>query len=496
MNHPVRVAERAAALDILSGGRLELGTARSSTWTELGGFNVDPDMTKQTWDEYVHVLPQMWSGEPFSHDGLGWRMPERRVLPTPVQDPHPPLWVTVTTPGTELDAADRGIGCLGVAAVSFAEQERRTAEYRRRIQLCDPVGGVNDAVTTQNFLYCHEDIDVAARVGGSMATTFGLSNSHLLWTREAYPTSAYHSLGNLQPPAAKKETGAPGERRPLPEGVAIGDPARIIGEIERWEGVGIDGINFMLNALRGDPPGRRPGQPATVRRRSDAEVPLVNVALSAVAEPITLGTAEIFQAAFEHAGTRPALVPPGLVPTNPTLVTLLAIRVPDGPHGGFTFAQVRVSCRSGARARALVTSSAVDASAECAEWLAAGWGIGGDLAPIRFERRFDRVRVTAPAFDVSLQGPRPIGVDDVQYVTGLHPVVDRVRRSTRSGGAGHRARPGGAWPARAAHLCRAGSRPALHGGGHLGDGDAHVAAGPLRPRPVPPSTPRYRASTA
>ena len=116
----------------------------------------------------------MWSGEPFSHEGIGWRMPERRVLPTPVQDPHPPLWVTVTTPGTELDAADRGIGCLGVAAVTFAEQERRTAEYRRRIQQCDPVGGVNDAVTTQNFLFCHEDIDQAASIGGGMAATFGL----------------------------------------------------------------------------------------------------------------------------------------------------------------------------------------------------------------------------------------------------------------------------------------------------------------------------------
>ena len=68
-------------------------------------------------------------------------MPERRVLPTPVQHPHPPLWVTVTTPGTELDAADRGIGCLGVAAVSFAEQERRTAEYRGGSSCATPSAG-------------------------------------------------------------------------------------------------------------------------------------------------------------------------------------------------------------------------------------------------------------------------------------------------------------------------------------------------------------------
>src|SRR5215467_9328756 len=115
MNHPIRVAERCAALDIVSGGRLEVGTARSSTWTELGGFRADPDLTKKQWDEYVHVLPQLWADGSCAYDGLSFSMPERTVLPKPVQDPHPPLWVTVTSPGTEVDAADRGIGCLGVA---------------------------------------------------------------------------------------------------------------------------------------------------------------------------------------------------------------------------------------------------------------------------------------------------------------------------------------------------------------------------------------------
>jgi alkanesulfonate monooxygenase SsuD/methylene tetrahydromethanopterin reductase-like flavin-dependent oxidoreductase (luciferase family) len=62
-------------------------------------------------------------------------MPERAVLPKPVQKPHPPLWVAVMSPGTELDATDRGIGCLGVAAAGYAEQERSTHEYHRRIQL-------------------------------------------------------------------------------------------------------------------------------------------------------------------------------------------------------------------------------------------------------------------------------------------------------------------------------------------------------------------------
>jgi alkanesulfonate monooxygenase SsuD/methylene tetrahydromethanopterin reductase-like flavin-dependent oxidoreductase (luciferase family) len=252
MNHPVRVAERAAALDIISGGRLELGTARSSTWTELGGFGVDPDDTKKTWDEFVRVLPKMWMQDEFEWHGKAFSMPSRNVLPKPYQDPHPPLWVTVTSPGTELDAADRGLGCLGVSAAGYEEQERRTLEYHRRIALCEPVGGVvNDQVHTMNFLYCHEDYRRARDVGVPMVTAFNVANAHLYWTREAYPTRAYQALGNAG--AAMKPKKAPADdpsvAKGLPEGVGVGDPEHLIRTIKRWESIGVTGINFLLNAM-------------------------------------------------------------------------------------------------------------------------------------------------------------------------------------------------------------------------------------------------------
>jgi alkanesulfonate monooxygenase SsuD/methylene tetrahydromethanopterin reductase-like flavin-dependent oxidoreductase (luciferase family) len=176
-------------------------------------------------------------------------MPERSVLPKPVQKPHPPLWVTVTSPGTELDAAERGIGCLGVAPAGYAEQEQRTREYHRRIQSCDPVSPVvNDCATTLNFMYCHEDVREAARAGVAMVGRFGAENSNLVWTREVYPSRAYQLLANLAPGIVKRGAASnPGDGPALPEGICVGDPQRLVRVIKEWESIGVDGINFLLN---------------------------------------------------------------------------------------------------------------------------------------------------------------------------------------------------------------------------------------------------------
>jgi alkanesulfonate monooxygenase SsuD/methylene tetrahydromethanopterin reductase-like flavin-dependent oxidoreductase (luciferase family) len=247
-NHPVRIAERAAVLDIISGGRLEMGTGRSATWTELGGFMANPDDTKKTWDEFVRVLPKMWTQERFSHHGTAFSMPSRAILPKPYQKPHPPMWVAVTSPGTEIDAAERGLGSLGLTFGGFAEQEKKIAEYRRRIKVCEPVGEiVNEQVNTVNFLQCHEDDAKGVATGLRLQGAFGYLAAQLLSTREAYPSRSYPSLGLL--PQLRPEADGPADAPKVPEGLCIGNPERIIEVVKRWESVGVDRINFLLNAM-------------------------------------------------------------------------------------------------------------------------------------------------------------------------------------------------------------------------------------------------------
>ena len=241
---PIRIAERTATLDILSGGRLEVGTGRSATWTELGGFRADPDLTKKTWDEYVHVLPKMWMQERFSYEGQFFSMPQRTILPKPYQKPHPPMWVAVSSPGTEIDAAERGLGSLGISFAPMAQQEKVLQSYRRVIKNCEPVGAfVNDTVATINFLYCDEDDKRALEIGGGITSMFMPLATQFLHNPEALPTKPGASQGLL---AALRQRLAGGNPR---EGSAIGDPQHITRELKKWEAMGVDCVNFMLNCI-------------------------------------------------------------------------------------------------------------------------------------------------------------------------------------------------------------------------------------------------------
>jgi hypothetical protein len=138
------------------------------------------------------------------------------------------------------------MGSLGLTFGGFKEQEKKIGEYRRRIKYCDPVGSfVNEQVNTVNFLMCHEDNMYGGKTGQRLAGTFNYMAEQLLAARQAYPTRSYPNLGLL--PALRREaTSAP--ENSLPEGLAIGNPDRIVEVIKNWEAVGVDRINFLLNA--------------------------------------------------------------------------------------------------------------------------------------------------------------------------------------------------------------------------------------------------------
>src|SRR5215216_6592736 len=88
VNHPARVAERIATLDLISGGRVEFGTGEGSSQLELGGFGVERRTKREQWEEALDAVTRMLVEEPFAGiDGRHVAMPPRNVLPKPKQKP-------------------------------------------------------------------------------------------------------------------------------------------------------------------------------------------------------------------------------------------------------------------------------------------------------------------------------------------------------------------------------------------------------------------------
>src|SRR5258708_37013524 len=99
-NHPVRTAESAAVLDIISNGRVDFGTGRSSTRPELEGYGIDPSETREVWQEAIGHVVRPWANDKYKFARNHWQMPKRRVHPKPLQQPQPPLVsATSTAPG-------------------------------------------------------------------------------------------------------------------------------------------------------------------------------------------------------------------------------------------------------------------------------------------------------------------------------------------------------------------------------------------------------------
>jgi hypothetical protein len=134
---------------------------------------------------------------------------------------------------------------------------------------------------------------------------------------------------------------------------------------------------------------------------------------------------ETLQIAFEleRAGAD-ALLPPGLHPTRPPVITWLVQRVPESPWGPFALAQCRIECRSGLRPRGFLRGGAIDNEAARAA-LAARWGYALARGEPRLARSYDEIRARvavagAPVLELAIRDPMPLRNADAYYVANVH----------------------------------------------------------------------------
>jgi alkanesulfonate monooxygenase SsuD/methylene tetrahydromethanopterin reductase-like flavin-dependent oxidoreductase (luciferase family) len=241
-NHPARVAERIATLDLVSDGRVEWGIGSSSSRMELEGFNIANDQKHDMCMEAAREAAKMMCSTPYQgFDGRYFSLPTRNVVPKPVQKPHPPMWIACTNRATIRMAASCGLGALTFGFTEPSEGKYWVDEYYSAFKEdCTPLGrAVNPNIAMVSSLMCHED--------GEVARARGLDG----WEFFKYALSHYYVTG----------THFPGEfdiwqdflkNRPEPRFSVggIGDPSHIRANMAMFEEIGVDQIIFVQQGGR------------------------------------------------------------------------------------------------------------------------------------------------------------------------------------------------------------------------------------------------------
>jgi len=139
-NHPIRIAERVATLDILSNGRVNWGSGKSSSRVEQEAFENEVETLHDQWLEAVQMIPRMWTNEVFQHQGRFFNIPPTPILPRPVQRPCPPMFAACTRPETAEYVGGLGLGALNFALGTDEYLADKARAYRRAIASAQPVG--------------------------------------------------------------------------------------------------------------------------------------------------------------------------------------------------------------------------------------------------------------------------------------------------------------------------------------------------------------------
>ncbi len=243
-NHPARVAERIATLDLVSGGRVEFGTGESSALLELDGFHVDLETKREQWQEAVEQCANMMVMDPYpGYRGKYFDFPCRNVVPKPVQKPHPPIWVACSNRETIKLAAKLGIGALTFAFVDTGEAKKWVDDYYRILkEECVPIGhAINPNIAMVTGFSVHRDAEEAKRRGmdGFRFFGYGLGHHYIFGEHKPGRTDIWANFEKVRDTLPEA-----GEQR------GIGTPDQLRAHLRSFADAGVDQVTFIQQGGR------------------------------------------------------------------------------------------------------------------------------------------------------------------------------------------------------------------------------------------------------
>jgi len=240
--HPARVAEKVATVDVLSRGRVQWGTGRS-TPMEQTAFHVDREKSRLEWKEAIEIICGMWREERFSYKSPTFEFPERLVTPKPYQDPHPPCWMAATSEGSAEVAGENALGLLSFSIMQPLERMATAIEsYRAAQKIAKPLTDVStNKVAAYTLVHC--------------ADTMADAEANDIWKSVGwwYQNLAQFTLDWELPHLNQQEQDVIFPlMKPLPEGnipiesfdagdmIVVGDPGRCFEKMCHYADLGVD----------------------------------------------------------------------------------------------------------------------------------------------------------------------------------------------------------------------------------------------------------------
>jgi alkanesulfonate monooxygenase SsuD/methylene tetrahydromethanopterin reductase-like flavin-dependent oxidoreductase (luciferase family) len=173
---PMRLAEECAMLDILTGGRLNVGLGRGVPRDDLK-HGLDRDTAQARFEEGVEILQRAWTEETFTYSGKAWNYVDIICRPRTLQRPHPPIYYGATSPERPAMVASRGWN-LALSRQPLANCARAIASYRaERATLGKPVGG--DAIMVRDIYVAETDEQAWAEAGPEITRFWQLATDNV-----------------------------------------------------------------------------------------------------------------------------------------------------------------------------------------------------------------------------------------------------------------------------------------------------------------------------